>query len=85
MCYNPRLFRLNPCGSVLFFFRCVVDDFYFWYSVEGVVISHEVTDSLAEVTDLDAYIPQEVTDCPTSDDHDCFWVHFSQIWFYGKP
>ena len=40
------------------FSRCVVDYLYFWYFVEGVVIIHEVTDALAEVTDLDADIPQ---------------------------
>ena len=39
--------------------RCVLDDFYFWYCVEGVIICHEGADSLAEVTDLDADIPQE--------------------------
>ena len=39
--------------------RCVVDDFYLWYCVEGVVICHEGTDALAEVADLDADIPQE--------------------------
>ena len=47
----------------------MVDDFYFWYCVEGVVICHEGTDDLAEVTDLDA--------CPTSHDHDCFLVRLS--------
>ena len=57
--------------------RCVVDDFYFWYFVEGVVIFHEGTDALADVPDLDADIPQESTACPTSHDHDCFWVHFN--------
>ena len=50
--------------------RYVVDDFYFWYFVEGVVICHEGTDALADVTDLDADIPQEITACPTSHDHD---------------
>ena len=37
----------------------MVDDFYFWYFVEGMVICHEVTDAFAEVTDLNADIPQE--------------------------
>ena len=54
----------------------MVDDFYFWYCVEGVVICHEGTDALAEFTDLDADIPQEVAASPLSHDHDCFWVHF---------
>ena len=37
--------------------RCVLDDFYFWYCVEGVVTCHESSDALAEVTDLDVDIP----------------------------
>ena len=44
-------------GLCRFFSRCVVDDFYFYYFVEGVIVCREVTDALAEVTDLDAYIP----------------------------
>ena len=55
----------------------MVDEFYFWYCVEGVVIFHEGTDALAEVTDLDADIPQEISACSTSHYHDCFWVYFS--------
>ena len=55
----------------------MVDDFYFWYGVEGVVAFHEGTDDFADFTYLDADIPQESTACPTSHDHDCFWVHFS--------
>ena len=27
--------------------RCVLDDFYFWYCVEGVFICHEGTDAFA--------------------------------------
>ena len=65
--------------------RFVVDDLYFWYCVEGVVISNEGNDSLAEVTDLDADIQQESTAYPTSHDHDCFWVHLIQVEFHGKP
>ena len=56
--------------------RCVVDNLYFRYCVEGVIICHEGTDALAEFTDLDADIPQEVAASPLSHDHDCFWVHF---------
>ena len=55
----------------------MVDDLYLWYCLEGVFICHEGTDALAEVTDLDADIPQEGAAFPTSHDHDCFWVHFS--------
>ena len=55
----------------------MVDDLYFWYCVEGVVICNEGTDALADVTDLDADIPQEINACPTSDDHDFFLVNFS--------
>ena len=55
----------------------MVDDLYFWYFVEGVVIFHEGTDALSEVTDLEADIPQESAACPTSHDHDCFRVNFS--------
>ena len=65
--------------------RCMVDDFYFWYCVEGVVICHEVTDALAEVTDLDADVLQEIAACPTPHDHDCLWVNFSQVEFHGEP
>ena len=60
----------------------MVGDFYFWYCVEGVVIFHEGTDSLAEVTDLDADLPQESAALSTSHDHDCFLVHFSQVEFH---
>ena len=64
--------------------RCVVDYICFWYFVEGVIIFHEGTDALAEVTDLDADIPQEGADCPSSYDYDCFWVHFGHIDFHVK-
>ena len=63
---------------------CVVDDFYFWYFVEGVIVYHEGTDALAEVTDLDADIPQEGAACPSSHDHDSSQVQFGQIEFHGK-
>ena len=48
-------------------------------------MTHEITDALAEVTDLDADLPQEEAACPTSHDHDCFRVHCIQIEFNGKP
>ena len=38
---------------------CVLDNLYFWYFVEGVIACHEGTNSLAEVTDLDADISEE--------------------------
>ena len=50
----------------------MVDDFYFWYCVEVVIICDEDTDALADVTDLDADILQEGAACPTSHDHDFF-------------
>ena len=36
----------------------MVEKFYFWYFVEGVIVCHEVTDALAEFTDLDEDILQ---------------------------
>ena len=48
----------------------MVEDFYLWYYVEGVIGCHGGTDALAEVTDLDADIPQEGAVCPLSHDHD---------------
>ena len=62
----------------------MVDDFYFRYCVEGVTICHEGNDALAEVTDLDEDIPQEGAACPPPHDHNCFWVQFDHIEFYGK-
>ena len=63
----------------------MVDYFYLWYCVEGVVICHEGTDALAEFTDLNADIPQESATFPMSHDHDCLWVHFSQLESHGEP
>ena len=65
--------------------RCVVDDFYLWYCVEGMVICHEGIDALAEVTDLDADIPQEGAACPSPHDHDGSRAHFGQIEIHGEP
>ena len=64
---------------------CVLDDLYFWYYVKIVIVCHEGTDALAEVTDLDADIPQEGAAYPSSQDHDCFRVHFGQIELHDKP
>ena len=63
----------------------MVDNFYFWYCLEGVIFCHEGTDALAEVTDLDADIPQEGSACPSSHDHDGSRVHFGQIQIHGEP
>ena len=83
------LLFLSICDHPLWVFVvvswCVVDNLYLWYCVEIVIVCHEGSDALAEVTDLDAYIPQEGAACPSSHDHDCFWVHFGQIEFHVKP
>ena len=75
----------QPLWVCVVFPWCVADNFYFWYFVEGLIGCHEGTDALAEVTDLDSDIPQEGASCPLSHDHDCFRVHFGQIYFHGKP
>ena len=62
------------CGrQLLFLVLCRKRDFF-----------HEGTDALAEVTDLDADIPQEGAACPSSHDHDSSQVQFGQIEFHGK-
>ena len=53
----PRLFCLSLCGSVFGLTRCMVDDFYFWYCVEGVVACHEGIDAFSDFTYLAADIP----------------------------
>ena len=63
----------------------MVDKFYFWYCVEGVIVCHEGTDALDEVTELDEDIPQEGAASLSSHDHDYFQVHFLQIEFHGEP
>ena len=60
----------QPLWVCVGFSRCVLDDLYLWYCVEGVVIFHEGNDALAEVADLDVDILQESAACPTSHDHD---------------
>ena len=64
---------------------CVVDKLYFWYCVESVIVFHEGTDALADITYLDADIPQEGAACPSPLDHDCLQLHFVQIELHGKP
>ena len=53
----------------------VVDNFYFWYLVEVVIVFHNVTDALAEFTDLNADIPQKGAACPSS--HDKFFFGYT--------
>ena len=62
----------------------MVDNFYFWYCVESVIVCHAVNDALAEVTDLNADIPQEGAACPSYHDCEYLWVQFVQIEFHGK-
>ena len=57
----------------------MVDNFYFYYCVESVIIFHEVIDDLAEVADLDADILQEVDACPLSHNCDYLRVTFGHI------
>ena len=64
---------------------CVVDNLYFWYCLESVIVCHDITNDIAEVTGLDADIPQEAVACPSSHDHDFLRVHFGQKEFHGKP
>ena len=64
---------------------CVVDNFCLCYYIESLLVCHEGTDALAEVTDLDVDIPQEGAAHPSFYDNDCFRVHFGQKKFHGKP
>ena len=50
-----------------------------------MIVCHEGTDDLAEVTDLDADVTREGAACLLLHDNDCFWVYFGQIEFHGKP
>ena len=54
---------------------CVVDNLSFRYCIEFLFVSHEGTDSLAEFSNLDAYILQYGVSSPLSHDHDCLWMH----------
>ena len=65
--------------------RWVVNNYYLWNIAEGVIVCHEGTNAFAEVTDLDADIPQEGVACPSSHDHVFFWLQFGQIEFHGEP
>ena len=84
LCVLVLIYLGSAFVGLCLFSWCVVDNFYFWYCVEGVIVCHEGTDSLAEVTDLDADIPQEGAAYPSSHDHDFFRVQFGQIEFHGK-
>ena len=83
--FSSSSFLAQPLWFCVILSRCVIDDFYFWYCVEGVILCHDGTDALAEVTDLDVDIPQEGAVCPSYHDHDGSWVHFGQIEFHVKP
>ena len=50
---------IHPLWLCVIVSWCVVDNYYLWYCVESVIVFHEGTDALAEVTDLDVDIPQE--------------------------
>ena len=63
---------------------CVVDNFYFWYSVESTIVSHDGTDDLADFNDLYDDIPQEGSSFPSSHNHDCFRLQFFRIDIHGK-
>ena len=49
-----------------------------------MIVCHEGTDVLDEVTDMDVDILEEVDACPSSHDHDFFRVHFRYIEFHEK-
>ena len=85
LCVLILVYLCSAFVGLCHFSRCVVENLYFWYCVEGVIVCHEVTGALAEVTDLDADIPQECAACPSSHDHDGSRVHFGQIEFHGEP
>ena len=55
--FSSSFVSSQPLWVCVGLYRCMVDDFYFKYLVEVVVICHEGTDALADVTDLDADIP----------------------------
>ena len=54
----------------------VVENLCFQYCIELFFGIHEGTDALDEVSDLDADIPQEGVDIPSSHYHDFIWIHF---------
>ena len=56
--------------SVVLYWR-VVDNIYLWYCIECLFVSHEGTDTLDEVTEMDADITQEGISIPSSYDNDC--------------
>ena len=54
----------------------VVYNIFFQYCIESLFVSHEGTESLAEVSDLDADILQEGVAIPLSHDNYCLWIQF---------
>ena len=48
----------------------MIDNLYLCYCVESLLVCHEGTDALAEVTELDVDIAQEGDACPYPHYHD---------------
>ena len=63
----------------------VEENLCFWFCIERLVVSHEETDSFAEVADLDGDIPQEGVAISSSYDNYCLWINFGWKDFHGKP
>ena len=53
-----------------------VDNLCFWYCIECVFIRYEGNDALAEVSALDADVPQGGIAIPLFHDNDCLWIQF---------
>ena len=52
----------------------VIENICLRYCIELLFISHQGTDALDEVADMDADIPQEGVARPLSHDHDCLCI-----------
>ena len=59
-------------GVVLYWH--VIENICLPYCIELLFISHQGTDALDEVADMDADIPQEGVARPFSHDHDCLCI-----------
>ena len=55
---------VQPLWLCVVAYWCVVENFCFWYFLESLLVFHEGTDALDEVTDLDADIPYAGNTCP---------------------
>ena len=62
----------------------VVENICFPYCIEVLFVSHEGTDDLSEVADLDVDIPQRGVSIPSSRYHYCIWIHFGWEEFHIK-